>query len=98
MRIRGIQDLVRQEFSRAAYRLVARLVPRRMAGLAVGSAQRALDASVAYAASATQGGTPIRSFQLLQAVIAHQQTGVLTGRAVAREAGDPMLVQQMCPA
>jgi DNA-binding IclR family transcriptional regulator len=57
-----------------------------MAALAVGSAQRALDESVAYAATATQGGTPIGSFQLVQAMIADQQTGVLAGRALAREA------------
>jgi acyl-CoA dehydrogenase len=57
-----------------------------MAGLAVGCAQRALDESVAYAASATQGGTPIGDFQLVQAMIADQQTGVLAGRALAREA------------
>ena len=57
-----------------------------MAALAVGSAQRALDESVSYAASATQGGTPIGNFQLVQAMIADQQTGVLAGRALAREA------------
>ncbi|MED7924472.1 acyl-CoA dehydrogenase family protein [Nonomuraea sp. LP-02] len=57
-----------------------------MAGLAVGAAQRALDESVAYAAAATQGGTPIGEFQLVQAMIADQQTGVLAGRALAREA------------
>ncbi|MFC0112041.1 acyl-CoA dehydrogenase family protein [Kibdelosporangium aridum] len=57
-----------------------------MAGLAVGAAQRALDESVAYAATATQGGTPIGDFQLVQAMIADQQTGVLAGRALAREA------------
>jgi acyl-CoA dehydrogenase len=57
-----------------------------MAALAVGSAQRALDESVAYAARATQGGTPIGNFQLVQAMIADQQTGVLAGRALAREA------------
>jgi acyl-CoA dehydrogenase len=57
-----------------------------MAALAVGSAQRALDESVAYAATATQGGTPIGNFQLVQAMIADQQTGVLAGRALAREA------------
>ncbi len=54
--------------------------------LAVGMAQRALDESVAYAASATQGGTPIGGFQLVQAMIADQQTGVMTGRALVREA------------
>ena len=57
-----------------------------MAGLAVGAAQRALDESVSYAASATQGGTPIGDFQLVQAMLADQQTGVLAGRALAREA------------
>ena len=57
-----------------------------IAALAVGSAQRALDESVTYAASATQGGTPIGEFQLVQAMIADQQTGVLAGRALAREA------------
>ncbi|RSN40324.1 acyl-CoA dehydrogenase [Amycolatopsis sp. WAC 04197] len=57
-----------------------------MAGLAVGTAQRALDESVAYAASATQGGTPIGDFQLVQAMLADQQTGVLAGRALVREA------------
>lgn len=57
-----------------------------MAGLAVGCAQRALDESVSHAASATQGGTPIGDFQLVQAMIADQQTGVLAGRSLAREA------------
>ncbi len=36
-----------------------------IAALAVGTAQRALDESVAYAATATQGGTPIGEFQLV---------------------------------
>ena len=57
-----------------------------IAALAVGTAQRALDESVAYAATATQGGTPIGDFQLVQAMLADQQTGVLAGRAMAREA------------
>lgn len=57
-----------------------------IAGLAVGCAQRALDESVSYAASAEQGGTPIGDFQLVQAMIADQQTGVLAGQALAREA------------
>jgi len=57
-----------------------------MAGLAVGCAQRALDESVSYASSATQGGTPIGDFQLVQAMIADQQTGVMAGRALVREA------------
>ncbi|BBZ43035.1 acyl-CoA dehydrogenase family protein [Mycobacterium parmense] len=57
-----------------------------IAALAVGAAARALDESVSYAATATQGGAPIGSFQLVQAMIADQQTGVLAGRALVREA------------
>ena len=57
-----------------------------IAALAVGTAQRALDESVAYAATATQGGTPIGEFQLVQAMLADQQTGVLAGRAMVRDA------------
>lgn len=57
-----------------------------IAALAVGSAQRALDESVTYAAAATQSGQPIGSFQLVQAMIADQQTGVMAGRALVRDA------------
>lgn len=57
-----------------------------IAALAVGTAQRALDESVAYAATATQGSTPIGDFQLVQAMIADQQTGVMAGRALVRDA------------
>ncbi len=57
-----------------------------IAAIAVGTAQRALDESVAYAASATQGGTPIGDFQLVQAMLADQQTGVMTGRSLVRDA------------
>jgi acyl-CoA dehydrogenase len=57
-----------------------------IAAVAVGSAQRALDESVAHAATATQGGTPIGNFQLVQAMIADQQTGVMAGQALVREA------------
>lgn len=57
-----------------------------IAALAVGAAQRALDESVAYAATATQGGTPIGEFQLVQAMLADQQTGVMAGRALVRDA------------
>ena len=56
-----------------------------IAALAVGTAQRALDESVAYAAAATQGGTPIGEFQLVQAHLADMQTGVLAGEALVRE-------------
>ncbi|OBF59116.1 acyl-CoA dehydrogenase family protein [Mycolicibacterium monacense] len=57
-----------------------------IAALAAGAAQRALDESVAYAATATQGGTPIGDFQLVQAMLADQQTGVMAGRALVRDA------------
>ncbi|MGW0157913.1 acyl-CoA dehydrogenase family protein [Mycobacterium sp. NPDC003323] len=57
-----------------------------IAALAVGCAQRALDESISYAATATQGGTPVGSFQLVQAMLADQQTGVMAGRAMVREA------------
>ena len=62
-----------------------------IAALAVGSAQRALDESVAYAATATQGGTPIGTFQLVQAMLADQQTGVMAGRALVRDAAQKWL-------
>ncbi|BBX54670.1 Acyl-CoA dehydrogenase [Mycobacterium shottsii] len=57
-----------------------------IAAIAVGAAQRALDESVAYAPTATQGGVTIGSFQLVQAMLADQQTGVLAGRALVRDA------------
>lgn len=57
-----------------------------IAALAVGTAQRALDESVTHAASATQGGTAIGEFQLVQAMLADQQTGVMAGRALVRDA------------
>lgn len=56
-----------------------------IAALAVGTAQRALDESVGYAATATQGGTAIGTFQLVQAMLADQQTGVMAGRALVRD-------------
>jgi acyl-CoA dehydrogenase len=65
-----------------------------IAALAVGAAQRALDESVAYAATATQGGSPIGSFQLVQAMLADQQTGVMAGRALVRDAARLWLTEQ----
>ncbi|MBW0114249.1 acyl-CoA dehydrogenase family protein [Pseudonocardia abyssalis] len=56
-----------------------------IAALAVGTAQRALDESVAYAAQNTQGGQRIGDFQLVQAMLADMATGVLAGRAMVRE-------------
>lgn len=57
-----------------------------IAALAVGAAQRALDESVSFAAGATQGGSPIGGFQLVQAMLADQQTDVMAGRALVRDA------------
>jgi acyl-CoA dehydrogenase len=65
-----------------------------IAALAVGAAQRALDESVTYAATATQGGTPIGQFQLVQAMIADQQTGVMAGRALVRDAARLWLINE----
>ncbi len=56
-----------------------------IAALAVGSAQRAVDESVAHAATATQGGHVVGEFQLVQAMLADQEVGVRTGRALVRE-------------
>lgn len=56
-----------------------------IAALAVGSAQRALDESAAFAATATQDGSVIGGFQLVQAMLADQQTGVMAGRALVRD-------------
>lgn len=65
-----------------------------IAALAVGAAQRALDESVAFAASATQGGAAIGSFQLVQAMLADQQTGVAAGRALVRDTARQWLTGQ----
>ena len=65
-----------------------------IAALAVGTAQRALDESVTYAATATQGGTPIGEFQLVQAMIADQQTGVLAGRALVRDTARKWITEE----
>ncbi|OPX09708.1 acyl-CoA dehydrogenase family protein [Mycobacterium sp. AT1] len=65
-----------------------------IAALSVGAAQRALDESVSYAATATQGGTPIGAFQLVQAMIADMQTGVMAGRALVRDAAKMWLTEE----
>lgn len=56
-----------------------------IAALAVGLAQRALDESLTHATTAEQGGQMIGEFQLVQAMLADQQTGVMAGRALVRE-------------
>ena len=53
-----------------------------IAAVCVGMAERLLDESVAHARSSRQGGQPIGEFQLVQAMLAEIQTGVLAGRAL----------------
>jgi acyl-CoA dehydrogenase len=65
-----------------------------IAALSVGAAQRALDESVSYAATATQGGTPIGTFQLVQAMLADMQTGTMAGRALVRDAARMWLADE----
>jgi len=65
-----------------------------IAALSVGAAQRALDESVAYAATATQGGTAIGTFQLVQAMLADMQAGTMAGRALVRDAARMWLVDE----
>ncbi|MEV0945206.1 acyl-CoA dehydrogenase family protein [Rhodococcus sp. NPDC049939] len=57
-----------------------------IAALSVGAAQRALDESLNYATTATQGGSAIGEFQLVQAMLADQQAGVMAGRSLVRDA------------
>lgn len=59
-----------------------------IAALAVGAAQRVLEESLAHAVVTTQGGTPIGDFQLVQAMLAEIQTGMMAGRALVREAAE----------
>lgn len=51
----------------------------------VGAAQRAHEESVRYAGLATQGGTPIGDFQLVQAMLADQFTEIAAARALVRD-------------
>ena len=56
-----------------------------IAALAMGLAQRALSESVAYAAQIRQGGVLIGERQLVQAMLAEQQSLVMAGTAMVRE-------------
>ena len=53
-----------------------------IAAMCVGMAQRVLDESVAYAATAKQGGAPIGRFQLVQAMLADMHTELLAARSM----------------
>ncbi len=56
-----------------------------IAALCVGMAQRVLDESVGYAASAKQGGAPIGRFQLVQAMLADSHAELLAARSMVRD-------------
>ena len=56
-----------------------------IAALCVGMAQRVLDESVAYAATAQQGGAPIGRFQLVQAMLADSHAELLADRSMVRD-------------
>jgi acyl-CoA dehydrogenase len=56
-----------------------------IAALCVGTAQRVLDESVAYAATAKQGGAPIGRFQLVQAMLADSHAELLAARSMVRD-------------
>jgi acyl-CoA dehydrogenase len=53
-----------------------------IAAMCVGMAQRVLDESVAYAATAKQGGAPIGRFQLVQAMLAESHAELLAARSM----------------
>ncbi|MET8811678.1 acyl-CoA dehydrogenase family protein [Streptomyces sp. NPDC004549] len=57
-----------------------------ISALATGLAERALDESVAYSAQNRQGGVPTGERQLVQAMLAEQQSLVMASRALARDA------------
>lgn len=56
-----------------------------ISALAVGLAERALAESVSFSAGNRQGGVPTGDQQLVQAMLAEQQAGVLAGKAMVRD-------------
>ena len=56
-----------------------------IAALCVGMAERLVDESVDYARERTQGGRPIASHQLVQAMVADSVTDALAGRSLVLE-------------
>jgi acyl-CoA dehydrogenase len=57
-----------------------------ISALAVGLAERALDESVTFSLQNEQGGIPTGERQLVQAMLAEQQTLVMAGKAMTRQA------------
>ncbi|MBC3191800.1 acyl-CoA/acyl-ACP dehydrogenase [Pseudonocardia sp. C8] len=83
----GADALVSGEV-RAGFRAAMSVLARgrvHISALAMGLAQRAVDESVAYSAQNRQGGVPTGERQLVQAMLAEQQSLVLAGTAMVRE-------------
>ncbi|TCK25754.1 acyl-CoA dehydrogenase family protein [Pseudonocardia endophytica] len=83
----GADALVSGEV-RAGFRAAMTVLARgrvHISALAMGLAQRALDESVAHSAQNRQGGIPTGERQLVQAMLAEQQSLVLAGTAMVRE-------------
>ncbi len=59
-----------------------------LAALSVGTIERLLDESVAYAATSRQGGAPIGRFQLVQAMLAETRTDLDAARALVLDAAE----------
>jgi acyl-CoA dehydrogenase len=57
-----------------------------ISAICVGQAQRILDESVAYAATAKQGGTPIGTFQLIQGMIGESYAELRAAKALVLDA------------
>ncbi|WP_439678413.1 acyl-CoA dehydrogenase family protein [Embleya sp. MST-111070] len=84
----GVDALVSGE-AETGYRAAMTVLARgrvHISALAVGLAERALDESVAYSAHNLQGGVPTGDQQLVQAMLAEQQSLVMAGKALARDA------------
>jgi acyl-CoA dehydrogenase len=59
-----------------------------IAGICVGQAERAQQAAVEYAATATQGGRSISRFQLVQGLLAESQAELFAGRSMVHAAAE----------
>ncbi|WP_426518169.1 acyl-CoA dehydrogenase family protein [Diaminobutyricibacter sp. McL0618] len=57
-----------------------------ISAVCVGQAQRILDESIAHAATATQGGTPIGTFQLIQGMIGESYAELRAAKSLALDA------------
>ncbi len=85
-----LESLIGGEEERGFHAAMRSLARGRLhiAALCVGMAQRILEESVRYAAQATQGGQTLGSFQLVQAMLAEQQTDVFAGRSTVMAAAE----------